>query len=91
MAHNELSKADRNGSANRYSSGITVRFPMSHMSEETIHTEGERIDIREKDGKVYVYDKEEEVKQRYLYQQTTERFPGGSQSRWDAFDSQRTS
>jgi len=41
---------------------------VSHMGDETIHTEGERFDIREADGKLYVYDKQEDVKLAYLVQ-----------------------
>lgn len=36
------------------------------MGDETIHTEGERFDIREADGELYVYDKEDEVTLTYL-------------------------
>lgn len=42
--------------------------PTSHMTDETIHTEGDRFDIREDNGKLYVYDKEEGVKLAYLVQ-----------------------
>jgi hypothetical protein len=38
------------------------------MGDAIIHTEGERFDIREADGKLYVYDKEEDVKLAYLVQ-----------------------
>lgn len=38
------------------------------MTDETIHTEGDRFDIREDNGKLYVYDKEEGVKLAYLVQ-----------------------
>jgi len=41
---------------------------VAHMGDETIHTEGERFDIREANGKLYVYDKEEDVKLAYLVQ-----------------------
>lgn len=40
------------------------------MSEDEalIHTEGERFDIREDSGKLYVYDKEKDVRLAYLVQ-----------------------
>jgi hypothetical protein len=41
---------------------------VAHMGDAIIHTEGERFDIREADGKLYVYDKEEDVKLAYLVQ-----------------------
>jgi len=65
-AHNGLTKEHRNGCSIRYSWGLLG--PMSHMEDETIHTEGERFDIREANGKLYVYDKQEDVKQVYLVQ-----------------------
>jgi len=48
--------------------GVHVALRLSHMGDETIHTEGERFDIREADGKLYVYDKQEDVKLAYLVQ-----------------------